>query len=200
MAVVNPAMGAPAYVYYPSAKGCEFLAQEKEDPSFKSVCTRTPNWQYLHHWVATAETHITLDQAVMKFDDVKVVHWISEWTIANPDETEPEKRFSLYTRLGPKLVCAPDAGFLLEKHGFKMVHYLELDRDTTQPADRVAAQKCHGYAGLYEKRLHTGRHFPAANVEPFTVLFVADAEAARITASGLPSEAGRVVLQIRISN
>ena len=28
MQVVNPSMGAPAYVYYPSAKGCAFLAQE----------------------------------------------------------------------------------------------------------------------------------------------------------------------------
>ena len=44
MLVTNPLMGSPGYVYYPSAKGCDFLAQEKEDSSYKDICTRTPNW------------------------------------------------------------------------------------------------------------------------------------------------------------
>lgn len=181
MQVVNPLMGAPAFVYYPSAEGCAFLAQEMKDESYKSACTLTPNWMYLAHWVEVAETRIRLDRAVMKMTDAKalvktdiaVADWMGEWTIANPEEQAPEKRFKLYVRLGPKLVCAPDAGFLLEKSGFRKVHYLEEDRDTTKNAERVAAQKCHGYAGLYEQRMHLKRHFPLANVEKFTVLFVA---------------------------
>jgi len=173
MQVVNPAMGAPAYVYYPSAKGCAFLAQEMKEDRYLSACTLTPNWMYLYHWVEVAQTHIILDQSVARLMGVSIPDWISEWSIANPDEKEPEKRFKLYTRLGPKLVCAPDAAFLLEKEGFRKAFYLEQDRDTTKSADRVAAQKCHGYAGLYEKRLHVGRHFPTANVEKFTVLCVA---------------------------
>src|ERR1700676_4449669 len=44
MQVVNPSMGAPAYVYYSSAKGCAFLAQELKDDRYKSTCTLTPNW------------------------------------------------------------------------------------------------------------------------------------------------------------
>ena len=36
MQVVNPSMGAPAYVYYPSAKGCAFLAQELKEDGYKS--------------------------------------------------------------------------------------------------------------------------------------------------------------------
>ncbi len=173
MQVVNPSMGAPAYVYYPSAKGCAFLAQELKDDRFKATCTLTPNWMYLYHWVEVAQTHITLDQAVAQLADVSVVDWISEWSIANPDESEPEKKYKLYTKLGQKLVCAPDAAFLLDKEGFRKAFYIEQDRDTTKNADRVAAQKCHGYAGLFEKRLHIGRHFPTTNVEKFTVLFVA---------------------------
>ena len=173
MQVVNPSMGAPAYVYYPSAKGCAFLAQEMKDERYKATCTLTPNWMYLYHWVEVAQTHIVLDQSVAQLPGVNVIDWISEWSVANPQEKEPEKRYKLYTRLGEKLVCGPDAGFLLEKDGFRKVFYLEQDRDTTKNAERVAAQKCHGYAGLYEKRLHVGRHFPIANVEKFSVLFVA---------------------------
>src|SRR5258708_39938146 len=90
MQVVNPSMGAPAYVYYPSAKGCAFLAQELKDDRYKSACTLTPNWMYLYHWVEVAQTHITLDQSVAKLPGVCGVDWISEWSIANPDETEPE--------------------------------------------------------------------------------------------------------------
>lgn len=173
MQVVNPAMGAPAYVYYPSAKGCAFLAQALKDESFKSVCTLTPNWMYLYHWVEVAQTHSILDQGVTQIESVNVNNWISEWSIANPDEKEPEKRFKLFTRLGQKLVCAPDAAFVLEKDGFRKAFYIEQDRDTTKSADRVAAQKCHGSAGLCEKRLHVGRHFPTVNVEKFTVRCVA---------------------------
>ncbi|MDP9025377.1 MAG: replication-relaxation family protein [Candidatus Eremiobacteraeota bacterium] len=173
MQVVNPSMGAPAYVYYPSAKGCAFLLQEQKDDWYKTVCTLTPNWMYLYHWVEVAQTHITLDQAVVRLPGVKVIEWISEWSIANAAETEPEYRYKLYTRLGQKLVCAPDAAFLLQKDGFRKAFYLEQDRDTTKNAERVAAQKCHGFAALFERRAHIGRHFPLANVEKFTVLFVA---------------------------
>ena len=172
MQVVNPLMGAPAYVYYPSAKGCAFLAQELKDDKYKFACTLTPNWMYLYHWVEVAQTHVLLDQAVARFPGVTVDDWMSEWTIVNPEEKEPEKRFRLFTRLGQKLVCAPDAAFLLEKDGFRKAFYIEQDRDTTKSADRVAAQKCHGYAGLFEKRAHIGRHFPTTNVEKFAVLFV----------------------------
>lgn len=173
MQVVNPSMGAPAYVYYPSAKGCAFLAQEMKDEQYKSVNTLTPSWMYLYHWVEIAQTHILLDQSVGLLTDVKVDDWISEWSVANPEEKEPEKRFTLFTRLGQKLVCAPDAAFLLAKDGFRKAYYVEQDRDTTKNADRVAAQKCHGYAGLFEKRMHAVRHFPTVNVEKFTVLFLA---------------------------
>lgn len=191
MQVVNPSMGAPAYVYYPSKQGCDFLAQELKDERYKAACTLTPHWMYLYHWVEVAQTHITLDQCVAKLDNVAVSQWMSEWLIANADEKEPDKRFKLYTKLGPKLVCAPDAAFLLEKDGFRKAYYLEQDRDTTKSADRVAAQKCQGYAGLFERRLHVGKHFPTANVDKFTVLFVTPSprrrEALRLAFSTKPA-------------
>ncbi len=144
-----------------------------KDESFKNTCVSTPRWEYLYHWVEVAETHILLDQAVMESPGVSVTGWISEWSVADADQKEPENRYRLYTRLGQKLVCAPDAAFLLPKDGFAKGYYLEEDRDTTQNSDRVAAQKCNGYAGMHEQRMHLTRHFPTANVERFSVLFVA---------------------------
>lgn len=176
MEVVNPAMGAPAPVYYPSERGCAYLAQEREDPRYLTVCTATPSWTNLYHFVAIAETHILLDQAVAGEPGVRVADWLGEWSVANPEESAPEKRYRLYTLLSepgqPRLVAAPDAAFLLEKDDFRKVFYLEQDRDSTKNAQRVASQKARGYAALFDRRLHT-RHFPTANVEKFTVLMVA---------------------------
>src|SRR5581483_802326 len=174
MEVVNPNMGAPAPVYYPSEDGCAYLAQELEDPTHLAACTQTPNWQHLYHWVQVAETHISLDRAVGQTDGVTVPKWYGEWDVVNPDERLPHKRFRLYTLLSetPKVVCVPDAGFVLDAHGAKRAFYLELDRDTTKNAERVAAQKFQGYFGLAERRLHL-RHFLDADPETFRVLTVA---------------------------
>lgn len=174
MLVVNPAMGNPAPVYYPSRAGCQFLAEILEDARYLSVCTQTPNWQHLYHWIAVAETHILFDQAAAYSGSVAVENWTGEWDVINAEATLPEKRYKLYTLLceEPRLVCAPDAGFLLAKGNFKKVFYLELDRDTTQGPSRVVARKAKGYAGLAEQEKHR-RHFPAANVERFMTLVIA---------------------------
>jgi hypothetical protein len=176
MEVINPSVagGVGAPVYYPSRKGCEYLAQEFEDERFLTACTQSPNWQHLYHWVAVAQVHILLDQAAAKMRDVTVEDWLGEWSIANPDESLPEKRYRLYTVLSerPRIVCVPDAAFLLAKSGYRKVYYLEVDRDTTREANRVAAQKMPGYSGLASARGHL-RHFPTTNVEKFSVLMIA---------------------------
>lgn len=180
MEVCSPAMGIPAPVYFPSRKGCAYLAQQLEDEKYLTVCTQTPNWTYLYHWVEVAGTHIMLDAAVKLSKGVAVTSWIGEWDIANPDEKEPHKRFKLFTLLQehPRLVCAPDAGFLLEIGGHSKAYYVEQDRDTTQPAARVAAQKAPGFAGLAEAKGHY-RHFPKVTQEKFLVLFVTPDEKRR---------------------
>jgi hypothetical protein len=133
-----------------------------------------PHWQHLYHWVAVADTHILLDQAVAKMPCVQIAEWVSEWAVVNPDEALPEKRFRLYTLLreNPRLICAPDAAFLLEKEGHRKVFYLEQDRDTTRPAARLVARKQAGYAGLFEQQIYR-RHFPSATTEKFSVLLIA---------------------------
>lgn len=183
MEVINPSVGAGigAPVYYPARLGCEFLAQETGDDAYLSVTTQAPNWTNLYHWVAVAQVHILLDQAAACAPDVTVDAWYGEWSVANPDEDLPEKRYRLYTVVSPekpRVVCVPDAAFLLSKGGYRKVMYLELDRDTTREASRVIAQKGPGYAGLAKTAGHR-RHFPTANVEKFSVLLIAPTERRR---------------------
>ena len=182
MQVVNPSVaGAPAPVFYPTKAGAAYLAQETQDERCLAICTHSPNWQHLLHWTIVSEYHILLDQAAAQTTGVAISEWFGEWSVCNPEEQEPHKRFTLYTLLSetPRLICKPDAGFLLEKDGYRKVYYLEADRDTTKSAERVAARKSGGFAGLFELRLHLSKHFPGANVEKFTVLVIAPTEKRR---------------------
>lgn len=172
MQVVNPAQGLPAPVYFPSREGCAFAAQETGDKRFLAACWQAPNWQNLYHAVQVAETHLLINRATERLQNLSVVDWYNESSVVNPDERLPEKRFRLYTRLTDRIVCVPDAAFLLEKSGHRKVFYLEQDRDTTKNAERVAAQKHSGYALLAE-RAGQRIHFPTVTVPGFTVLMVA---------------------------
>lgn len=173
MQVMNPAMGAPAPVYFPTREGCAFVAQEREDPRYLANGFATPNWQHLYHWVQVAESHLLLDQAVASTPGIAVEEWWGEGSILNPEASNPSERFRLYTMLRdhPRLVCVPDAAFLLVKDGYRKCFYVEVDRDTTQPAERVAARKCEGYAELAARCQHK-KHFPTCNVDKFNVLMI----------------------------
>lgn len=167
---VDGGVGAP--VYYPSARGAEFLAGVTGENGYRLCNTATPNHLFLYHFVAVAETHMLLDRACALTADVTVADWAGERAIADPKASEAEKRYRLYARFD-KIACVPDAGFLLKKGDFAKAFYLEQDRDTTKSAERVAAQKCQGYVKLAEHQVHLTRHFPAATWKNFNVLVVA---------------------------
>jgi hypothetical protein len=116
---------------------------------------------------------IALDQAISRQKQVRLEGWLNEWDIANPDAGKPEDRFRLYTLLreNPRLICAPDAAFLLAIGEYSKVFYLEQDRSTTG-VRQSAARKTAGYAELAKRGLHR-RHFPEATLPTFTVLTVA---------------------------
>jgi hypothetical protein len=179
MRVVNPRVdgGTSAPVYYPSAAGMTLLNEGREEGAGRLLLnTSCPNWMFLYHFVAVAETHITLDAAAALRPDVRVLEWCGERTLLDPKAAEPEKKYRLYECVSgnakARVVCVPDAAFLLERAGHRKVFYLEQDRDTTKSAARVAASKCGGYAGLPAGQFHL-RQFPQANVERFTVLMLA---------------------------
>jgi Replication-relaxation len=173
MQVIRHAAGAPAPVYYPSRKGCEFLAEHFDDNRFLSVSTQTPHPHYLLHWIAISDTHIALHDAIARQEEVRLDGWINEWDTVNKDAQAPEKRYRLFTliRETPRLVAAPDAAFLLSLRGHKKVFYLEQDRNTSG-VYQVAAGKTPGYAAMAEQGLHR-RHFPEATIDSFLVLLVA---------------------------
>lgn len=180
---VLPTCGSPAPVYYPAKHGCEFLAAHTGDEHFALACTTPPQPNNLLHWIAITDAHITLDTAAGRLDAVTLSDWLNEWDVANKDESEPDKRFTLYTLLerSPKLVCAPDAGFVLgvTTGGTtrRKAFYLEFDRGTVS-GTRIAASRPRGYAELAARRGHR-RHFPGVTVDPFAVVLLAPSRARR---------------------
>ena len=179
--VVYPNSAPAGSVYYPSEKGIALLAEYTGDDSILLTPTQQPVPHHVAHWLAVSDTHIKLNAAIAAQDRVVLEGFINEWDTVNKDETEPHKRFRLHSLLteSPKLVCAPDAAFMLtvpvkseqSTATFSKVFYLEEDR-ATSGANQVAARKCKGYAALAENKLHA-KHFPATNVQTFTVLCIA---------------------------
>lgn len=171
--VVYPNSSPAGSIYYPSRKGCEFLAEYTGDDTHLVTPVDCPQPHHVAHWLAVSETHIKLDAAAARQTTVELSDWVNEWDTVNKDEQEPEKRFQLYTLLDehPRLICAPDAAFVLSTAGFSKVFYVEQDRGTSG-VRQVAARKLKGYAVLAQRAGHA-RHFPQTNVDSFTVLCVA---------------------------
>ena len=170
MLYCHPNAGAPAAVYYPTSKGATFLAESRQDERLRSACTRAPLPAHIPHWAACSETHIAFDHAAD--ETVQLVDWINEWDIVHPEETEPAKRYRLYTQIqeSPKLVAAPDAAFVLQKGQHTALYYLEQDR-ATSGVKRIAASKTPGYAELAKRHLYQRHYQPT--VSGFRVLMVA---------------------------
>jgi hypothetical protein len=164
---------SPPVVYYPTKLMGEFLKDRTGDERYLLIPHRAPISHHVQHWLAVSDTHILFDHALKSRTDLTIESWLNEWDVANKDESDPQKHFKLYTliRQQPKLVCIPDAGFLLSTQGFKKVFYIEQDRGTSG-ADEVASQKSKGYAALAEEHLHK-KHFPESNVSSFMVLLIA---------------------------
>ncbi|MDP1796577.1 MAG: replication-relaxation family protein [Planctomycetaceae bacterium] len=172
LAVVNPTDGAATPVYHLTKTGREFLASHFDDPQFLHLPIEPSQPQHLQHYVAVAETRLLLDAAVSQHADVKLHRWCHEDAILNPEEPDATKRRRLFTELStsPKLVCVPDAAFVLEFQGQRAVCYLEQDRDTFFH-DRVAARKSPGYSGLFQQQLHK-QHFPETTLDHFFVVVI----------------------------
>lgn len=166
---------APAgSIYYPAKKGSQLLAEHTGDEQYLLTPDQCPQPHHVLHWLAISDTHIALNAAIALQHEVSVDAWVNEWDVVNKDESDPQRRFRLYTLLNenPRLICAPDAAFLLSTRGFSKVFYVEQDRGTTG-ARQVAARKIKGYAELHARGLHRN-HFPETNVNSFTVLCVAN--------------------------
>ena len=165
--------GSTGPAYFPSQRGSELLAGFFGDDKYLVATTQQPQSHHLLHWLAVSETHLALDAAIALQSEVAVLGWINEWDVVNREESVPENRFRLYSLLRdkPRLVCAPDAAFLLEARGVRKVFYLEQDRGTSG-VFQIAASKSPGYAEMANRKQHF-KHFPASTLDGFTVILVA---------------------------
>lgn len=171
-------MGSP--VYYPGVSLPAYLAQECEDDSYLLLNTAPPHFLYGFHLLAVAKTHLMLDKAVALTPGVAVVQWYGERALRDKSVKEAAAgRFVLHVQINDKLVCKPDATFLLKKDAHSKIFMIEQDRDTTKSADRVANYKAGGYAALVENKLHLTRYFPCATVERPLVLVITTSEKRR---------------------
>lgn len=168
----------PAPVYYPSRMGCDVLSEHCDDERILTTPTQPPVPHHTFHWLAVSDTHIALDRAITAQNAARVEDWINEWDVVNKDESQPDKRFRLYTliRESPRLVCAPDSAFLLSVAGHSKIFYLEQDR-ATSGVQQVASSKTLGYAAMAQQNLHR-RHF-SATVPGFSVLMIAPTDRRR---------------------
>ena len=172
--VDHPHLPAPGSIYFLAKRGREIVAEHLGDPAALTAPLQAPPPHHVLHWIAVSDTHIVIDQAIAAQHAVRLDGWINEYDVISTDESAPEKRFRLYTLLpsgNSRLICAPDAAFLLSVAGHSKVFYLEQDRSTSG-VRQIAARKPPGYAALAEYRLHR-RHFPQASVDTFTVLLIA---------------------------
>jgi hypothetical protein len=164
--------GSTGPAYFPARLGIEYVAAQLKDERILGVACQQPQAHHLRHWLAVTETHLVLDAALSQQTAVECRGWFNEWDLVNPQVREPEQRYRIFSLLreAPRLVCAPDAAFLLSITGISKVFYLEQDRETAG-ARQVAASKGPGYAMLAETKLHR-RHFPDALLDSFSVLMI----------------------------
>jgi Replication-relaxation len=170
MRVVNPLHAITAGVYYPSREGKEYLAVKTGDTKWLLTPTQTPQWTNLYHWVGLSDLRIAVFEALKQQSAVEIPEWFNEFDVVNRQAEKPQDRYRLYTvceEQPRKIVCVPDAAFLLRKTtGAAKAYYVELETGSN-PVQKAANEKTPGYAKLAEKGLHT-RHFPG--VGGFSVL------------------------------
>ncbi len=174
--VVNPRDGAASPVFHLTKIGREFLASHYDDELYLQKPVEPSQPQHLFHYVGVSDAQILLNEAIALQSTVTIENWVNEDEFVNPGEQDKDKRIKLLTQFpdGNKVVCAPDAAFLLAANQHRAVRYIELDRDSFYH-DRVAARKTPGYKKLLATRSHL-RHFPNSTRENFLVLFFAPTE------------------------
>ena len=168
--VVNPIDGSTSPCYHLARGGREFLAGHFDDEAYLTKPIEPSQPQHLNHYVAVSEMHRLFDRALTRHADVVIDPWCNEDEVINPTAPKSEQR-KLRTSFEPtKIVCLPDAGFVLSYQDQHVVVLLEQDRDTDF-YERVAAKKSPGYRELFVTRGHR-KMFPNTTLEFFYVLVI----------------------------
>ncbi|MEZ6133111.1 MAG: replication-relaxation family protein [Planctomycetaceae bacterium] len=171
--VVNPADGSTTPVYHLTRNGREFLAGHMDDETLLRKPVEPSQPQHLYHYVAVSETHRLFDAALATHPaGVSISKWVNEDEFINPEEPDSSQRRMLRTKSSEasKVVCLPDAGFVVRYNEQNAVVYLEQDRDTFFH-ERTASRKSPGYRQLLAAQGHRA-HFPESTLPFFYVLVV----------------------------
>jgi hypothetical protein len=122
--LINPRDSVPSPIYVLGPRGPQFLAEYFADDRYLLKPTSVARPAQLLHYIAVAKTHALLRQAI-EHSPVELVSWFHEEEVVNVDERNHKKHFKLFTELmkQPRLVCIPDAAFLLESDGHRVVCY-----------------------------------------------------------------------------
>jgi hypothetical protein len=167
----------PAPVYLLSQAGRTHLARHTGDGRYLHKPTKLPHPLHVVHQLAVAEVHLALEAAIAAQTGVLLEAWYNEADVVNADEPDHFRHYRLRTQIEgqPAIICMPDAGFLLNRGGWRTAIYLELERgdgDRGTGARQLADRKCPGYAELARRQLHL-KHFPTAKTDRFCVLLIA---------------------------
>ena len=165
-----PSNGSGCPCYYLTQRGAEILASYHDDRRYKAVNTKAPRADMLLHWLQCNETRLNIEEAVSVHPEIALPAWYSEWQTMFDEAGREQFYLHAVFRQNPPLSCSPDAAFLLEADGFRKVHYVEIDRNTSGVRS-IAASKTPGYVELFNTQRYK-QHFPATNVDLFTVLMV----------------------------
>ena len=168
--------GAATFLYMLTKKGTQFLADHFDEPRYGLKPTKLRQPLFTDHYLAVTDLSILLQEhAIADQSKVSLHTWFNEEETVNFSELDDQKHHRLYTQLRTepkKLVCDPDAAFMLQSDEHRAVFYIERDRDRNSPR-RVAAIKTPGYLELLQKQGHR-RHFPQTTLDRFTVLFICE--------------------------
>ncbi|MEL7496539.1 MAG: replication-relaxation family protein [Planctomycetota bacterium] len=172
----SAALGPPTFLYLLTREGCKFLSDHFDNIRYRFKPTSLVQPSHVDHYLEMSDLSILFQNDVVpEQTNVQLINWYNDSEVINFDEVDEELHFRLFTEIQQsprRIICRPDAGFLLEKDGVRGVFYVERERDRTGPR-QVAAKKVPGYLGLLEQQLHK-RHFPTSSLERFTVLFVGE--------------------------
>lgn len=171
-----PRHGFPCPVFYLGVNGRDALAERFDDPAYLAKPVSIGSRPHLDHMLAVSEFHLALRDATDAHPDVSLVRWVNENEPINLSAPEDQQR-RLFSELlvRPRLVCNPDAGFVLQKGEHKVVYYLERERGGTG-AKQLYDRKTRGFDVLKQKKHHCD-HFPeATHKEDFIVVCVAQSQ------------------------
>ena len=166
-------LGGPHFLYQLDSKGVEALAVKYGLDHFLYKPTSLRQPMHLRHYAELAEVSLAFEDSLKAHRDVTFKAWFNEEEVVNFLETDNSKHHKLFTvvKNRPRIVCAPDAAFMIEYQGALRACYIELERGTSGPR-HVTKKKADGFDLLHKRKLHH-QHFADLNEPNFDVLCVA---------------------------